>query len=309
MEEIFDGLLIIIPYDTIEDITLFLEKLPKDYINEAPRKYKLMYKAVKASRLDVLTLLISYGVEIPEDILLVARRNLEIAEFLLSKGAKLDLDDGRFLFEEILTGSIWSIFNRPITDITILYINNVDLTKADYLKLCIMIKSSIKVIMLLIEKITPTNDKYLKLIINNNSLNSLGKIEILTRLLNDCKLNINAEIDTIINVGPIRIEEAPSLYKECDAMFLPTLLECFSASYVESMKMEKPILTSDMGFAWTVCNNAAIYFDPMDANDIAAKIIELFNSKLPFNIKFCAFVVKTEQNSNVIRLSFFIFQR
>ena len=203
MEEIFDALLLIIPYDTIEYITLFLEKLPKDYINEAPRKYKLMYKAVKASRLDVLTLLISYGVEIPKDILLVARRNLEIAEFLLSKGAKLDLDDGRFLFKEILIESIRSMgFNRPITDITILYINNVDLTKADYLKLCIMIKSSIKVIMLLIEKITPTNDKYLKLIINNNSLNSLGKIEILTRLLNDCKLNINAEnclSDTIIN--------------------------------------------------------------------------------------------------------------
>jgi len=93
------------------------------------------------------------------------------------------------------------------------------------------------------------------------------------------KLHINSEIDTIINVGPVRIEEAPSLYNECDAMLLPTLLECFSASYVESMKMGKPILTSDMGFARTVCNNAAIYFDPMDAKDITAKIIELFNSK------------------------------
>jgi len=58
-------------------------------------------------------------------------------------------------------------------------------------------------------------------------------------------------------------------------MFLPTLLECFSASYVEAMKMKKPIITSDMGFARTVCDDAAIYFDPMDANDITAKIIKL----------------------------------
>ncbi|MEO6546358.1 MAG: glycosyltransferase, partial [Ferruginibacter sp.] len=35
----------------------------------------------------------------------------------------------------------------------------------------------------------------------------------------------------IINIGPVSVKEGPSLYKECDAMFLPTLLECFSASY------------------------------------------------------------------------------
>lgn len=76
----------------------------------------------------------------------------------------------------------------------------------------------------------------------------------------------------IINVGPIRLEEAPSLYKECDAMFLPTLIECFSASYVEAMSMEKPILTSDLDFAHSICGKAACYFDPLDAKDISKKI-------------------------------------
>ena len=93
------------------------------------------------------------------------------------------------------------------------------------------------------------------------------------------KLTGDFDDTTIINVGPIKVEEAPSLYKECDAMFLPTLLECFSASYVEAMKMEKPIITSDMGFAHTICDNAATYADPMDANDIADKIVKLVNSK------------------------------
>lgn len=79
----------------------------------------------------------------------------------------------------------------------------------------------------------------------------------------------------VINVGPIPIEECPSLYRECDFMFLPTLLECFSASYAEAMVMRKPILTSDMSFAHTVCQDAAVYFDPMNPADIAKKIIDL----------------------------------
>lgn len=83
----------------------------------------------------------------------------------------------------------------------------------------------------------------------------------------------------IINVGPVKIDEAPSLYKECDAMFLPTLLECFSASYAEAMVMRKPILTSNLGFAHTVCHNAALYFDPVNAEDIAAKMLQLYQSE------------------------------
>ena len=79
----------------------------------------------------------------------------------------------------------------------------------------------------------------------------------------------------VINVGPMPIDECPSLYQECDFMFLPTLLECFSASYVEAMAMKKPILTSDMDFAHTICRDAEVYFDPMDPVDIADKIISL----------------------------------
>ncbi len=78
--------------------------------------------------------------------------------------------------------------------------------------------------------------------------------------------------DAMINVGPVPISDCPALYRDCDAMFLPTLLECFSASYAEAMKMERPILTSDLGFAHTVCKDAAIYFDPLNPADIAEAI-------------------------------------
>lgn len=81
----------------------------------------------------------------------------------------------------------------------------------------------------------------------------------------------------IINIGPVKPEEGPGLYLECDALFLPTLLECFSASYAEAMKMEVPILTSDLGFAHTVCGDAALYTDPLDPGEIATGIIQLMD--------------------------------
>lgn len=82
----------------------------------------------------------------------------------------------------------------------------------------------------------------------------------------------------VVTVGTISSQECPSLYNECDAIFLPTLLECFSANYPEAMIMKKPILTSDLGFARTVCQNAALYFDPTNVRDIVDKIMLLINN-------------------------------
>jgi len=82
----------------------------------------------------------------------------------------------------------------------------------------------------------------------------------------------------IHNIGSIPPEECPSLYQECDALFLPTLAECFSASYPEAMKMEKPIITTDLGFARSICGEAALYFSPKDGESAANTIIQLLKS-------------------------------
>jgi glycosyltransferase involved in cell wall biosynthesis len=86
------------------------------------------------------------------------------------------------------------------------------------------------------------------------------------------------EKNFIINVGPVKMDEGPSLYKECDAVILPTLLECFSAAYPEAMAMQKPILTSDLSFARSICQNAALFFNPLNAADISEKIINIIKS-------------------------------
>ena len=85
--------------------------------------------------------------------------------------------------------------------------------------------------------------------------------------------------DTIQFLGKVSINQCPDLYSQSDFLFLPTLLECFSASYCEAMVMQKPILTSDLPFAKSICNNAAFYFDPLDENDIANAIVHLSYDK------------------------------
>ena len=84
--------------------------------------------------------------------------------------------------------------------------------------------------------------------------------------------------DQIINVGPVKSSECPALYASCDAVILPSLLETFSANYVEAMVMKKPILTSDLEFAHEVCGKAALYFNPTSPESIANKIEEIIAS-------------------------------
>lgn len=91
-------------------------------------------------------------------------------------------------------------------------------------------------------------------------------------LKNEAFKKYNSNSEYIINLGPIDIEKCPSLYSQVDALFLPTLLECFSASYPEAMIMGKPILTSDLPFAHDICGKAAEFFDPLNPEDIANKI-------------------------------------
>lgn len=84
----------------------------------------------------------------------------------------------------------------------------------------------------------------------------------------------NYKTKSIINVGPVKPEECPILYRRCDYMFLPSLAECFSASYPEAMVMKKPIITTDLPFARNICDDAAVYYEPMDGKS-AADSIEL----------------------------------
>ena len=83
--------------------------------------------------------------------------------------------------------------------------------------------------------------------------------------------------DLIVNIGPVRRNELAGVYDSADALLLPTLLESFSRTYLEAMQFGLPILTSDRDFARHICQDAALYFDPLDADSVArsmARVME-----------------------------------
>jgi glycosyltransferase involved in cell wall biosynthesis len=83
--------------------------------------------------------------------------------------------------------------------------------------------------------------------------------------------------DVIVNLGPVLRSELARIYASADALLLPTLLESFSRTYLEAMHFSLPILTSDRDFARHICQDAALYFDPLDADSVArsmARIME-----------------------------------
>ena len=78
--------------------------------------------------------------------------------------------------------------------------------------------------------------------------------------------------EMMVNVGPVPAFAGPSLYAGCDALFMPTVLETFSAVYPEAMCMERPIITSDLDFARDICGDAACYYAPTDPEAAASAI-------------------------------------
>jgi glycosyltransferase involved in cell wall biosynthesis len=79
--------------------------------------------------------------------------------------------------------------------------------------------------------------------------------------------------DIVNNIGPVAVHDGPALYRSCDIMFMPSLLETFSASYPEAMISCIPIVTTDLGFARDICGEAALYYSPLDSHDAAKNIL------------------------------------
>lgn len=83
----------------------------------------------------------------------------------------------------------------------------------------------------------------------------------------------------VSNVGVLDVSECPSFYQQMDAVIFPSLLECFSATPLEAMAMNKPLFASDRGFVRDVCGDFAWYFDPENPRAAANLISDYINNQ------------------------------
>lgn len=92
------------------------------------------------------------------------------------------------------------------------------------------------------------------------------------------EVNFDDKYDSYINyLGNVNINQVPNLYKKMDIMIMPSLLETFSTSYLEAMASDLPIVASDMGFARDICNDSALYVEPLNSTGFAEAIENLYN--------------------------------
>lgn len=81
-------------------------------------------------------------------------------------------------------------------------------------------------------------------------------------------------------IGKISINKCPYLYQHSNICFQPSLMECFTAAYPEAMKMDTPIVTSDLAFARGLCGEAACYYDALNPEAAAEAIYRVATDKV-----------------------------
>lgn len=74
--------------------------------------------------------------------------------------------------------------------------------------------------------------------------------------------------------------DAPLVYSEADAVFIPSLIETFSATYLEALAKGKPLIVADRSFAREVCGDSAIYTEPLDKESCAQVLLSVVNEEI-----------------------------
>lgn len=84
-----------------------------------------------------------------------------------------------------------------------------------------------------------------------------------------------AQRDPVKFTGRLSDEDIVALYSHAAALVFPSLYEGFGIPPLEAMLLGCPVLSSNIEPAREVCGDAALYFDPKDAQDIVRSITDL----------------------------------
>ncbi len=70
-------------------------------------------------------------------------------------------------------------------------------------------------------------------------------------------------------------EKMAELYSACDLLVYPTLVESFGLPLIEAMACGLPVVASDIPVNRELAGDAPLYFQPLDAEELAAKVAQV----------------------------------
>jgi glycosyltransferase involved in cell wall biosynthesis len=85
--------------------------------------------------------------------------------------------------------------------------------------------------------------------------------------------------DRIHLTGFVSHQELLSLVGHADALIMPSLYEGFGLPPIEAMAAGVPVAVAHAASLPEVCGEAALYFDPLDVDDIATKLLEIASNE------------------------------
>lgn len=85
-------------------------------------------------------------------------------------------------------------------------------------------------------------------------------------------------IFNIVNLGKLNLSQCKKYYIKSDCILQPSLLEVFSATYIEAMQMKKPLIIPNLKFTRDICGDGAIYYKYNSPLSAAKKIFILLNN-------------------------------
>ncbi len=87
------------------------------------------------------------------------------------------------------------------------------------------------------------------------------------------------DFKNILYTGFISDQEMAWLYKNCQAYIFPSLMEGFGLPALEAMTYGAPVVSSNATCLPEIYGDAALYFDPLDTQQMAQKIKCVLNDK------------------------------
>jgi glycosyltransferase involved in cell wall biosynthesis len=85
--------------------------------------------------------------------------------------------------------------------------------------------------------------------------------------------------DGIVGLGYLQGAVLREAYELATVLVMPSLMETVGFPMLEAMSVGTPVIAADLPYAHDVCGEAAVFFDPLDTDDLAAKAADLLGSQ------------------------------
>jgi len=103
----------------------------------------------------------------------------------------------------------------------------------------------------------------------------LDEIKVFRNCFPDYEKLTAPDIKEHLTLGRVPYNDLPDIYRSNDIFVFPSITESFGHPMVEAMASGLPIIAADTQINREICGNAALYFRPFDAENLAEEIMEL----------------------------------